>query len=450
MKQFPQQAIAFLLALLASSCTTNHSKEWDYLFNEKDLKGWHTLGGQAPFTIEDERIVATMVPQTPNSFLVTDKSYKDFILELDFKIEGNSSNSGIQIRGQKNSNTDSPHEVEGLQVEIDPSSRSWTGGIYDEARRGWLYPLDLNANSKDAYKSGEFNQLRVEAIGKEIKTWVNGVPCAYLIDTLHEEGFIGLQAHSINDPELEGQTVSFKNIRIKTENLSPSEFPSDIYIENLTPNELSQEQVDQRYKLLFDGQSTSEWQGVSSDSFPKSGWEVDQGALKIAKAPDGQATSGGDIISKDVFSAFDLSFEFKLTSGANSGIKYLLSDQSVGFEYQILDDALHPDAKMGMDNNRTLASLYDIIPSDQNPRARRPIGQWNKGRILVTKDNTIHHYLNGYEVLSVDRNSEKFLDKVKTSKFKDRAGFTEVRESPILLQDHSDEVHFRSIRIKKL
>src|SRR5699024_51744 len=261
MKLLPQQAIVLLLALLIGSCTTNNSKEWDYLFNEKDLKDWHTLGGQAPFTIEDERIVATMLPQSPNSFLVTDKAYKDFILELDFKIEGNSSNSGIQIRGQKNSNADSPHEVEGLQIEIDPSSRSWTGGIYDEARRGWLYPLDLNAKSKDAYKSGEFNQLRVEAIGKEIKTWVNGVPCAYLIDTLHEEGFIGLQVHSINDPELEGKKVFFRNIRIKTENLSPSEFPPDIHIENLTPNELSPGQIDQGYKLLFDGRSTSEWQG---------------------------------------------------------------------------------------------------------------------------------------------------------------------------------------------
>src|SRR5690606_9022128 len=117
----------------------------------------------------------------------------------------------------------------------DPTPRAWTGGIYDEARRGWLYTLDLNERAKSAFKAGEFNRIRIEAIGNETRTWVNDIPVAAVIDTIDPTGFIGLQVHSIPD-KLHGLKVYFKNIKIQTQNLISKPFPKDVYIVNLAPN----------------------------------------------------------------------------------------------------------------------------------------------------------------------------------------------------------------------
>ena len=112
--------------------------------------------------------------------------------------------------------------VHGYQFEIDPSPRQWSGGIYDEARRGWLYPVEMNPSAKSAYKWGDWNTYRIECIGSSIRTWVNNVPVAYLLDDLTPSGFIALQVHSINKPEAEGKKTYWKNVRIQTENLKPS------------------------------------------------------------------------------------------------------------------------------------------------------------------------------------------------------------------------------------
>src|SRR5690606_6779956 len=301
----------------------------------------------------------TMTKGTPNSFLVTEEEYGDFILEVDVKLEGDRTNSGIQTRSHFNPEANKgAGRVQGRQVEIDPTERSWTGGIYDEARRGWLYPLDLNEAAKSAYKPEEFNRIRIEAIGDELRTWVNDVPVSYVIDTIDSKGFIGLQVHSIPD-ELDGKKVYFKNIRIQTENLEPTDFPDDIFIVNLKPNDLSAAEEKSGVDLLFDGNTAEGWRSVNGDSFPDKGWEVGNGEITVLKSDGGESTNGGDIVTRDQYAAFDLSFEFKLTPGANSGVKYFVTleeqttGSAIGLEYQILDDKLHPDAKMGRDGNRT-------------------------------------------------------------------------------------------------
>ncbi|HAF32685.1 MAG TPA: DUF1080 domain-containing protein, partial [Sphingobacterium sp.] len=163
--------------------------------------------------------------------------------------------------------------------------------------------------------------------------------------------------------------------------------------------------------------------------------------------------NGGDIVTKDKYAVFDLSFEFKLSPGVNSGVKYFVTlkekskGSAIGLEYQVLDDALHPDAKLGRDGNRTLASLYDLITSNRDDRARRPIGEWNRGRVVVTADNKVEHYLNGIKMLSYERGSKAFKDLVQISKYKDWENFGEAKEGFILLQDHGDRVSFRSIKI---
>ena len=431
----------------------SNEKGWTNLFDGKTLNGWKSVGGKAPYSIEGDAIVGRMTKGTPNSFLITEKEYGDFILELDVKLEGNETNSGIQTRSHLDPKAnDGRGRVYGRQVEIDPSARAWTGGIYDEARRGWIYPLDLNENAKKAYKVEEFNHIRIEAIGDELRTWINDIPVAYVVDTIDRSGFIGLQVHGI-PPKLDGKKVYFKNIKIKTTDLKSKGFPKDLYIVNLKPNDLADAEKKKGVKLLFDGKTNKGWRSIHGDKFPERGWEVKDGQMTVLKSDGGESTNGGDIVTKDKYAVFDLSFEFKLSPGANSGVKYFVTlkekskGSAIGLEYQVLDDALHPDAKLGRDGNRTLASLYDLITSNRDDRARRPIGEWNRGRVVVTADNKVEHYLNGIKMLSYERGSKAFKDLVQISKYKDWENFGEAKEGFILLQDHGDRVSFRSIKI---
>lgn len=208
-------------------------RQGEPLFDGKSFKGWKHIVGKASYAIEDGAIVGTSVIDSVNSFLVTTKEYDDFILELDVKIDNVLSNSGIQTRSHFNS-PDHPNKVFGRQVEVDPSPRSWTGGIYDEARRGWLYPLDKHPEAKKAFKVGEYNHFRIECIGTSTTTFINGMPIARVIDTLDRKGFIALQVHAVNKPESAGHKVYFKNILISTKQLEPMTFPAGIPIVDLT------------------------------------------------------------------------------------------------------------------------------------------------------------------------------------------------------------------------
>src|SRR5690606_31263242 len=283
-----------------------------------------------------------------------------------------------------------------------------------------------------------------------------GVAVAHVIDTIDPTGFIGLQVHSIGDESLAGKKVYFRNIRIQTENLQPQDFTTGIYTVNLTPNTLSDYERAQGYSLLFDGKSNAGWVGAYKDAFPEFGWEIKEGTINVLPSGGGESTNGGDIVTEGQYAAFDLSFEFRLTEGANSGVKYFVTlsennvGSAIGLEYQLLDDERHPDAKMGRDGNRTLASLYDLITSDKPSRAKRPIGEWNRGRLVVSPDNTVTHYLNGEKVLSYVRGSDKFHELVELSKYKDWDNFGLADKGHILLQDHGDAVSFRSIKIKEL
>lgn len=203
------------------------------LFNGKNLEGWTQRGGTATYAVEGDEIVGTSVPKTGNSFLCTDKNYANFVLELDFKVDP-LLNSGIQIRSNQfdaektwtGTGTDGKQitvkvpadRVHGYQVEIDPSARAWSGGIYDEGRRGWLYNLtgDQNSAARSAFKPDQWNHYRIEANGHSIKTWVNGVPAADLTDDMTATGFIALQVHGIGiDTSKIGKQIRWKNIKIK-------------------------------------------------------------------------------------------------------------------------------------------------------------------------------------------------------------------------------------------
>ncbi|OWK69086.1 DUF1080 domain-containing protein [Pedobacter sp. AJM] len=428
------------------------------LFDGKTLTGWKAVAGAAPYKAENGMIVGIMTKDTPNSFLITEKEFGDFILELDVKLEGDNTNSGIQTRSHiKPEGNRGKGLVYGRQVEIDPTARAWTGGIYDEARRLWLYPLELNPAARSLYKKNEFNHYRIECIGNETKTWINGKPVAYVIDTLDQSGFIGLQVHSIgNNLENDGKKVYFKNINIQTENLKPKAFPKGIYTVNLNPNSLSAYEKSEGYQLLFDGKSSNGWVGAHQTTFPEKGWKIENGIISVEPSGGAESTNGGDIVTKAEYAAFDLSFEFRLTPGANSGLKYFVTlnekskGSAIGLEYQVLDDELHPDAKLGRDGNRTLASLYDLITAKKEARYLRPIGSWNNARLVVYPDKKVEHYLNGVKVLEYVRGSEEFRKLVAISKYKDWENFGEAPKGHILLQDHGNKVDFRTIKIKTL
>jgi len=185
------------------------ASEWTYLFNGKDLDGWEIRGGTAKYVVEGDVIVGITEKDTPNTFLCTEKDYSNFIFEVDFLVDDRM-NSGIQIRSNSIESYQNGR-VHGYQVEIDPSARSYSAGIYDEGRRGWLYDLGNNEAARKAFKHNEWNSLHIEAIGNSIRTWINGVPAANLIDDVTDRGFIGLQVHSMHTA---GIKVKWKNIRI--------------------------------------------------------------------------------------------------------------------------------------------------------------------------------------------------------------------------------------------
>ena len=235
------------------------------------------------------------------------------------------------------------------------------------------------------------------------------------------------------------------------------------------PNTLTEAEKADGWVLLFDGESLDGWTGLGRDSIPAGHWTVEDGAIhKIASgdvpvAADGQPLQGGDIMTEDTYENYELVFEWKVAPGANSGVKYNVSEEmstasppehaALGFEYQVLDDSRHPDAKEGVSGNRTSAGLYDMLAPSENKPIKLPSdnepSDWNQGRI-VFDGNHGEHWLNGEKVLEYDLGSARFDSLLAASKYAPIEGFADKRDGHIVLQDHGDDVWFRSIKIREL
>ncbi|MEE2775239.1 MAG: DUF1080 domain-containing protein [Acidobacteriota bacterium] len=227
-------------------------------------------------------------------------------------------------------------------------------------------------------------------------------------------------------------------------------------------NRLTEAERTAGWRLLFDGRSFDGWRGLGREDVPAGHWRIEEGTLRkvasgeVPTAADGQPLEGGDLMTVETFGDFELSLEWKVASGANSGVKYNVSEEmstaspphyaALGFEYQVLDDDLHPDAKVGP--NRTAAGLYDLVePAASKPI--RPVGEFNEGRIVFARGHG-EHWLNGERVLSYDLSSEDFAKRFARSKYAAIEGFADVREGHLVLQDHGDDVWFRNIKVRSI
>ncbi|MFA9390094.1 MAG: DUF1080 domain-containing protein [Prolixibacteraceae bacterium] len=434
------------------------------LFNGKDLKGWKILNGKAAYSIENNEIKGTSTLHSPNSFLATEKLYTNFILEYDMKMDIGL-NSGVQIRSLSKKEIMNGR-VHGTQIECEDTQRGWAGGIYDEARKGWRYPLEYNPRAKTAFKKGDWNHYKVVAFENHIMTWVNGIPAANLLEDVVETGFIALQVHDIGSNEaLNGKSIRWKNISLQE--IDQTDFaqittsaPQVSYLKNeLTPVEKAA-----GWKLLWDGATTSGWRGAKLNHFPEGGWKIEDGMLQVLASGGAESANGGDIVTEKQYKNFIIELDFQLSEGANSGIKYFVDTElnkgegsSIGCEFQILDDKNHPDAKLGVQGNRTLGSLYDLITANGkefNPylptnKYVNGFDQWNRARIEVNGKHVIH-YLNGIKVVEYDRNTQMWRALVAYSKYQKWPNFGEAEMGNILLQDHGDHVKFKNIKIKEL
>lgn len=226
------------------------------------------------------------------------------------------------------------------------------------------------------------------------------------------------------------------------------------------PNELTAAERAAGWRLLFDGRTFAGWRGLGYDTVPTAHWRIVNGAIaKIAtknvpRQADGQPAQGGDLITVATFRDFELAFQWRVTPGANSGVKYNVSEElslknapnhaALGFEYQVLDDSLNSDNQIP---SHRAGALYDLIPPSASKHLR-PVGQWNDARIVV-RGNHGEHWLNGTKVVEYELGTPRLDSLLAASKYRDIPGFADRRRGHIVLQDHGDEVYFRAIRVRE-
>jgi Domain of Unknown Function (DUF1080) len=230
------------------------------------------------------------------------------------------------------------------------------------------------------------------------------------------------------------------------------------------PNTLTPKEQAEGWKLLWDGKSTDGWHSPKSEEFPGKSWTIENGEFRIVSSGNGESQAGGDIITRGRYANFELVADFKTTTGCNSGIKIFVQPDispvdpktgaktavgsAIGMEFQILDDEHHPDAKLGRAGDRTIGSLYDLIPAPTN-KLVMPVGEWDHARIL-SQGKHVEFWLNGAKTVEFERGSAAFRETVALSKFKNIPSFGEWADGNILLQEHGSVASFRNLKIREL
>ncbi len=425
MKIFPL-FICLLFATAIISQTTS-------LISGTDLSNWEQRGGSARYQLQDGVIIGTSVRDAQNTFLCTKAEYGDFILTFEVK-QDPGINSGIQIRSESRSDYQNGR-VHGYQVELDQSlQRLWTGGIYDEGRRGWLYPLTRNKKGQEAYVLGAWNQIRIEAIGPHIRTWVNGIQCANLVDRLTAKGFIALQVHGIGRNESPGKQVRWRNLQIRTEDLEQHRWPVQAYapeISHLT-NQLTEAEESQGWRILWDGKTMDGWSAQ-----PPSACTLEEDCLAL--------TGQSKLLYQQGLSDFELRFDIRFTEATRTASMRYGNRQGADLGMVLLDRT----------NEQAAGSLAGLIPSknlsepeNTNLRFSAQNG-WNRVRIVV-REGQVEHWLNQIKVVTYDLNGQTFQALLNQAGFQsDRAIDDTAAGSFYLSFETVGPVEIRSVAVRE-
>ncbi len=373
------------------------------LLEDTSLNHMIQRGGNAEFKLENGILTGYSKSGTPNTFLCTKALYKDFILDFQVSIDPRL-NSGVQIRSDSVS-VKGRETVAGLQVEIDPSARAWSGGIYEENRRGWIHSLAHNEKARSAFKNDEWNAYHIEAIGNSIRVWINGVNTANLLDTASYAGFIGFQVHDIGKEDLAGTQVQWKNIRLVTRNFDAHRMPiadSDPEI-NLLHNVLSEREVQEGWKL-------------AGEQFT------------------GREKLKNKVMLGEVEGDFELKLEYKVNKREAATIEY--GQDKTGktlLAYAILDDINRSNMKK---KGHKTGGLYDRLQAQNlsNPEKDKPVryfNQWSQVHIIV-KAGSVQHWLNNSLVLDYEIKDVGNLKDKNTISFNNLGGGAYIRSAKIL------------------
>ncbi len=421
-KIFKPISFVLLSLMCCNQCLAQKTSDgnWTVLFNGKDLTGWEMRNANHKAEVKNGVIVATNVIGEDNGFLCTTKQYGDFILELEVNGDLLLDNSGIQYRSASTPDFMNGR-VHGYQVQIEnrpPHISQWSGSIYDEAGRGFLYIFEDDPVRQKAYVQNQWNKVRIEAIGTTSRVWINGIPTAHVVDDKMLSGLICLQVHGGSHADERGeQSVYMRNVRIQTENLKPSPY-DDIPVVNLIPNTISPQEKHQGFTLLFDGKSSNNWRGAEPRGAPGTGWKIQDGAITVFASETNGPPQGKTIaMTEKQYGPFELKFEFKLHNpDAIAGIEYFVDGKSDGkrqalFGRLALDNAVH-NAKINRDIWKK---------------------EWNQGVIKAHPNGLVEYFLNGYQILEYKRTDDQ-----------------PSKGSIVIDAYNGDTVSYRSVKIREL